>query len=98
MNAVPRRITVELAHPEQQLARKCLIRELDCRQNPHQRMPVANRDSLPVPRNPASHDIHVSIIERPRDAAEVRKEEMPRDQPVNARVSCPWLHLSQCTL
>ena len=65
-----------------------LVDELNGGKHPHQGMPVANGHPSFTPRQPAAHDIPLSLVDRTHDTSEVAEKDVSGDEPIGGRVSC----------
>ncbi len=84
--AAPRRVAVQFARPQQQLARQRRVGQLHRGNRPVERFPLAHGHPAAVPRRARAHEVEVGVVERPPHAEEVGEQQIAVDQPVE---TCP---------
>ncbi len=87
VGAASRRVAMQLADAEEELASERRVGQLNRGKRPHQRVPVANRHSGGVPWRARSDDVVVGIVERAGRSEEICKEKIAVDQPIDRFVT-----------
>ena len=79
---------IELAlEGREQLARERRVRQLDGRDRPRDRVPVAHGHAVRVPRDARPHEVVVRVVQRAPDSIEVREQQVAVDEVVDALVA-----------
>ncbi len=87
VHAAARRVAVQLAHAQHQLARERRVGQLHGGNRPRERVPVANRHAVPIPRRARANEIVLRVVERATHGVEVREQQVAVDQPVDRLVA-----------
>jgi hypothetical protein len=88
MRPLPRCVAMQLAGPQDELARERVVGELHGGNDPRERFPVANRDTRRVPGRARPDEIEVRIVDRAADGVEVREQQIAVDEAIDCLDPC----------